>query len=254
MRRRAPGRNGFRGREWLSLLLILAAGLAATGTTAAGDAPMRFAVVRSLDNDCEPTCPEWIMADGPIDAKAPARLKALLKLTVGRRLPLLITSGGGDPDAAMALGRVLRKSRLSVVVGRTALGTCLLKDKDCKGARYLGRAFSTGAVCRLACVLALAGGSDRIAGAQAYIGRLDGKTGAKAGKRIAAYLKEMGVDKPALDAVQGKSFGMNWLRQLRAAALLTQVSADDPLWAIIGPSACTAVPALDNCRVLTVDD
>lgn len=220
---------------------------------------MRFVVVRSLDGDCEPTCPEWIMADGSIDAKAPARLKALLKLTVGRRLPLLVTSGGGDSDAAMALGRLIRKGRLDVLIARTKLDGCGIGLTECeakadKPAGPLGKAASTGAVCMAECALVLAGGVRRMAGSATVVGRIARSTGGKAGRRVTAYLTEMGVDQALLDRMPPGSVDTAMQRALHKARLLTSYFSIDPVDLIVSGSVCKATPAPDNCRVFTVDD
>ena len=84
----------------------------ALSTPADDSPPMAFAVVRSAEPGCEPTCPEWISAEGAIVAATPARLKSLLKTLGGRKLPIVIWSPGGDVDAALALGRMIRQRKL----------------------------------------------------------------------------------------------------------------------------------------------
>ena len=74
--------------------------------------PMRFVVVRSSEPGCEPVCAEWISAEGTIRAKTPGELKSLLKTLGGRKLPIVLFSPGGDVDAAMALGRLIRQNKL----------------------------------------------------------------------------------------------------------------------------------------------
>ncbi|TIV22294.1 MAG: hypothetical protein E5V90_34440, partial [Mesorhizobium sp.] len=59
-------------------------GLAAFGAAAKEDPPdlgptMRFVVVRSSATGCEPNCPEWISAEGTIEAGTPALFRRLLK-------------------------------------------------------------------------------------------------------------------------------------------------------------------------------
>ena len=80
---------------------------------------MAFVVVRSGEPGCEPTCPEWISAEGGIAANTPAQLKKLLKTLGGRKLPIVVSSPGGDVDAALALGRMIRQYKLDVAVGKT---------------------------------------------------------------------------------------------------------------------------------------
>ncbi|WP_336172550.1 hypothetical protein [Ensifer sp. MJa1] len=139
------------------------------------DADMQFLVVRSGHPGCEPTCPEWISAEGKIVGGTPARFKKFLKSLGNRRLPIVVTSPGGDVDAALALGRMIRARKLEMAVGKTRFTGCQPQQKDCvlnngKGARYIGTAYSGEAYCNSACPLMLAGGVRRVVGQWAYLG------------------------------------------------------------------------------------
>ena len=57
---------------------------------------MRFVVVRSSAPGCEPTCPEWISAEGSIVAGTPALFKRTLKGLGSRKLPVVVDSPGGN--------------------------------------------------------------------------------------------------------------------------------------------------------------
>ncbi|CAN7524104.1 MULTISPECIES: hypothetical protein [Ensifer] len=160
-------------------ILCLLAGLLASASTVlaspAGGADMQFLVVRSNQPGCEPTCPEWISAEGTIVRESPTHLKKLLKAIGDRRLPIVVTSLGGDVDAAMVLGRIIRARKLEVAVGKTRFVGCQPQQKDCrdndgKGARLIGTAYSGGAYCNSACPLMLAGGARRVVGQWAYLG------------------------------------------------------------------------------------
>ncbi|WP_353806251.1 hypothetical protein [Mesorhizobium sp.] len=85
---------------------------------------MRFVVVRSSAPGCEPTCPEWISAEGSIEAGTPALFKRTLKGLGGRKLPVVVDSPGGNVEAALALGRLLRKNKLDIAVGKTRFTGC----------------------------------------------------------------------------------------------------------------------------------
>ena len=162
------------------MILALAMGLA-TFTAAAREAPpelgptMRFVVVRSSAPGCEPNCPEWISAEGTIEAGTPALLKRLLKTLGGRQLPIVVNSPGGNVDAALQLGRIIRKSRLDIAVGTTGFSGCdpdmrgCLDDKG-KGSPYLGIAYDQGAMCNSACPLMFSGGVRRLVGEWAFLG------------------------------------------------------------------------------------
>jgi hypothetical protein len=138
-------------------------------------APMAFSIVRSISPGCEPSCPEWIFAQGQIVANSPTGLKRILKVVGTRKLPILVQSPGGDIDAAMAMGRLIRERKLDVGVSGTRFEGCVPTDPDCKlgpEARevYAGMAFSGGAFCVSACPLMLAGGVNRLASHWAYVG------------------------------------------------------------------------------------
>ncbi|WP_245455667.1 MULTISPECIES: hypothetical protein [unclassified Mesorhizobium] len=137
--------------------------------------PMRFVVVRSNAVGCEPNCPEWISAEGTIEAGTPALLKRMLKRLGGRKLPIVVDSPGGNVDAALTLGRLIRRSGLDIAVGKTWFDGCMPDDKDCtanKGsdAGYFGEPYASGAICNSACPLMFAGGVRRVVGEWAYLG------------------------------------------------------------------------------------
>ncbi|RWM71021.1 MAG: hypothetical protein EOR81_31990 [Mesorhizobium sp.] len=136
---------------------------------------MRFVVVRSDAPGCEPTCPEWISAEGSIEAGTPALFKRTLKALGGRKLPVVVNSPGGNVEAALALGRLIRKNKLDIAVGKTGFTGCqpdakVCMENDGKGARYFGNAYADGAICNSACPLMLAGGIRRVVGQWAFLG------------------------------------------------------------------------------------
>ncbi|WP_162704272.1 hypothetical protein [Ensifer sp.] len=156
-------------------MAALVASAATVRAAPAGGDAMQFLVVRSNQVGCEPTCPEWISAEGTIVRDSPARLQKLLKSIGNRRLPIVVTSPGGDVDAAMALGRIIRARKLDVAVGKTRFIGCQPQQKDCrdndgKGARFIGITYSGEAYCASACPLMLAGGIRRVVGQWAYLG------------------------------------------------------------------------------------
>ncbi|WP_411962294.1 hypothetical protein [Mesorhizobium sp. CA4] len=167
-------------RELLRLGLGAAAGLATLNAAAKEIPPdygpaMRFVVVRSSAPGCEPNCPEWISAEGTIEAGTPALLKRLLKTLGGRQLPIVVNSPGGNVDAALQLGRMVRKNKLDIAVGITEFSGCSpgtknCRDNDGKDQPYSGVAYDSGAMCNSACPLMFAGGIRRVVGEWAYLG------------------------------------------------------------------------------------
>lgn len=136
---------------------------------------MQFGIVRSNAPGCEPTCPEWISAQGVIRRDTPALLKRVLKILDGRKLPIIVDSPGGNVDAAMALGRMIRKNKLDIAVGKTYCdgfypGSSCFRASEGVILRHLGDPFDRGAMCNSACPLMFVGGNRRLVGDQAFFG------------------------------------------------------------------------------------
>ena len=137
------------------------------------DLSMQFAVVRGSSPSCEPKCPEWIWAEGDIRSDTAKRFKTFLKTLGDRKLPLIIQSPGGDVDAALAMGRMIRAKKMDVAVGYTTFTSCAPRQKDCKAAKtggYTGVAAPGFAYCNSACPMVLAGGMRRLVGSWAHLG------------------------------------------------------------------------------------
>jgi hypothetical protein len=91
-----------------------------------------------------------------------------------KKLPVFISSNGGNVDAAFAIGREIRKRRLDVAVERTVLEKCqnapapcdrrTLKDGD------KGRPEPIAASCVSSCVFILAAGTERLVPIYGYVG------------------------------------------------------------------------------------
>lgn len=143
--------------------------------TPAYDLPMRVVVVRNNVPGCEPLCPQWISAEGQITSKSPAVFKKALAKAKNMQLPIVISSTGGDVDAALAIGRMIRERRLDIVVGWTYFADCAPYQKDCalpkarKGV-YRGIALSHQGYCLSACSFILASGEKRLLGEGAFVG------------------------------------------------------------------------------------
>ncbi|WP_442577677.1 hypothetical protein ACSBOB_19120 [Mesorhizobium sp. ASY16-5R] len=240
-----------------ALCVALTSSLLAADSAAQQPWPMRFAVVRTNDTACEPTCPEWISAEGAVGAKTPALLKATLKTLGGRKLPIILFSSGGNRDAAMELGRIIRRGGLDVAVGRTMFTGCRPDEKDCrandgKGADFFGQALSRGH-CAAECTLVLAGGVERIVPDQAifHVRLTDPKMSKAAERKLLAYLKEMGVGPSLLDALKTPPDSNLDMAPLKASGLITGTRAVE---SITGSAICKTFPAPDNCRVFTTMD
>lgn len=130
------------------------------------DRPMEFVIVRSNAGYCEPSCPEWIYGEGQIVAATPAAFAKVLKQAGARRLPLVLMSPGGNVDAAIEIGRIVRERKMAVQVGFTRLDTCATgaacPDGETARREARGMIVVAGAFCWSACPLILAGGERRL--------------------------------------------------------------------------------------------
>lgn len=165
-----------------ALVLLAGAGEAATRTTKKPEAeksiydqPLRVVVVRNIIGNCEPLCPQWISAEGQITAKSASVFKKALAGIGEQKLPVVITSTGGDLDAALAIGEMIRKRGLDVAVGMTHFGVCAPYQKTCKLPKaqkgiYRGFVIAGQGFCVSACPLILAAGKQRFGGPETYVG------------------------------------------------------------------------------------
>jgi hypothetical protein len=139
------------------------------------DQPMRVVIVRSVMGGCEPSCPQWISAEGQITAKSPAVFKKALAKAKDLRLPVVVTSTGGDVDAALKIGEMIRERHLDVAVGWTYFGGCAPHQTNCKLPKaqkgvYRGVIMSGQGFCVSACAFILAAGEKRFMGEGTAVG------------------------------------------------------------------------------------
>ncbi|WP_296038823.1 hypothetical protein [uncultured Agrobacterium sp.] len=134
---------------------------------------MNFILVS--DGDCSDTCVQWVSAEGAITHATPTRFAAFLATLKNRKLPIVIQSVGGDVDAALAIGQMIRNRKLDTAIGRTQLNDCPMLDPRCKekmvkGGWSSGTVRSGGAYCFSACPFVVAGGVNRAASPNTSIG------------------------------------------------------------------------------------
>ena len=139
--------------------------------------PMNFLIVRDSSQWCEPTCPEWISAEGKIEANTANKLARLLQNPALRKLPLVLHSGGGSINAALAMGRMVRAYKMDTAVGQATLIGCAPRDRDvgkCKPRAdfqaFDGTASAGRAYCGSACPLVLLGGMHRVVDPSSLVG------------------------------------------------------------------------------------
>ncbi|MGV1755931.1 hypothetical protein ACQZ6F_09550 [Rhizobium sp. A22-96] len=143
----------------------------------AGGSPMRFLLVHGDMGQCraDSSCPDWISAEGQIMPDSPRKLQRFLKRLGDRKLPIVVSSPGGDVRAAMEMAYAIRKQKLSVAVGRTRSRACPYAEPICSAAiakdgSIKGEPFSAGAICFSACPLFFSGGVQRVSSPFALLG------------------------------------------------------------------------------------
>jgi len=136
--------------------------------------PMQVNVVRSAHPGCEPQCPQWIAAQGRIVAGSARRFREVLGQLGGRKLPVLIDSGGGSVTDGLSIGRLIRAKGLQVAVTKTVYSPCAPADAACRKARtggeLRGLAEARYSKCASSCAFILAGGTLRLVGPGTGVG------------------------------------------------------------------------------------
>ena len=114
---------------------------------------------------CGTLCPEWIMAEGAITELTVQRFRAILDEVKDVNLPVVLNSVGGDLDAALAIGRMIRARGLDTIVATTEPLGCAPRDQSCNRAKrlslpYTGFTYTPG-TCARECLFILAAGVRR---------------------------------------------------------------------------------------------
>lgn len=138
------------------------------------EAPMKVVRVRGSRPECEPNCPEWISAEGRIVPTTGGEFKRALAKLGDRKLPILLSSLGGDVKQAEEIAWLIRGKRLDVVVAKTEILPCAPADKVCRELRtkgiVQGRPIDDLTPCASACPIILSGGVRRFVGPKSFLG------------------------------------------------------------------------------------
>ncbi|WP_162950131.1 hypothetical protein [Rhizobium jaguaris] len=268
-------RLGFLASFCLIIVSFFLPLVAAIPTAAAAQAPeewpMNFALVRS--GNCKEICVQWISAEGKITADTPKRFKELLKSLKGQKLSVVFQSRGGDVDAALSVGRMIRAAGLETAVGRTQLNDCPMMVPRCaekivRDGWSEGEVRAGAAYCFSACPFVLAGGRVRAAATNAYIGlhqitngpnrqdtgrrnldEISTKADPALKRRLSIYLDEMGVSSDDVFAMMGLATpeGLYYVQSAEAlkSGVITKVFsyADEPGDVVRGTGLKTATPS-----------
>ncbi|TGW07589.1 hypothetical protein EN788_35915, partial [Mesorhizobium sp. M2D.F.Ca.ET.145.01.1.1] len=107
---------------FLASLTLVGTSSGAAKQKAPEEWPMNFILVRN--GDCNVSCIQWISAEGIIKPDTDRQFEKFLRSLKGQRLPIVFQSGGGNVDAALAIGHMIRDANLETAIGRTQLNGC----------------------------------------------------------------------------------------------------------------------------------
>ncbi|MEI2296571.1 hypothetical protein [Ensifer sp. MJa1] len=262
--------------SFLLAIVIAASPFAgALASSYAPDSPMTFQIVRSSSPECEPTCPEWIVAAGSIEPDTPASLRKLLKTLGSRRLPIVIASNGGDRPAALEVGRIIRKQKLTVAIGFANTIKCQAKPSVCRKIPFVpGTPRFDGINCISGCVYLFGGGVVRLNAPGNVVGLHKGsmviysrdnksfkamkdakraeRMMRKAKQEIATYLSEMGIKTELVEKAHSQEgvYEVPWDEQLSWGLVTGLIQEQD----FTNPGACKSQPAPVNCVTRATTD
>ena len=253
----------------------LAPGLAWAGAQAAGavttsdvqpaDAPMTVAIVESNAPGCRPRCPRWIAASGQITGDTPALFRKVLQQAGRLKLPVLLHSPGGSVDAAIEIGRMLRRAGFDTAVALTSYAGCAPGAKACKlppaqRGVYRGAAREEAGYCASACPLILAGGVSRYAQASSYVGVHQFRTTWTRERiryrdtlRIANGRKTISRKVVSRQVSQYDSYGIDGPTRKKVAAYLSQMGVSAVLVTEMEKAPFTALNRLLPSRMMELN-
>lgn len=211
----------------------------AAAATRATSQPM--VVVRMRGKDwCRKRCPEWILAEGTITAGTPALFRRLLAEVGSAKLPVVLDSPGGDIEAAVEIGRMIRSRGLTTIIGRSEMQGCGPRQGSCTppGLPYMGYVVPTG-VCARACLLVLAAGAQRVGYWVSEAQFLD----ADAAGRARGYLADMGISAGLLPRLRRSSLPLDRAELLHFGFSTGRKRVED----FTGASVCLRPTPAPNC-------
>ena len=255
---------------WLLLLLALLAvpvisgarasdsgAVASSSTAEKAPEPMLVARMRATGR-CGSRCPEWIMAQGIFTPNTPQRFRQLLRQMGSEKLPVVLDSLGGDLDAALEIGRMIRAKGLTTIVGRNEVQGCAPREAACNEGRPVGLAYagfvSIPGDCANACLLVLAAGTQRIGywiTEAAFAAPDSFKTrtaGADPAALIGRYLADMGISPGLLPRLRRSGLPLDRAEMLHFGLSTGRQRVED----FTGSSICARPSPAANCLALTV--
>lgn len=196
------------------------------------------------------------MARGTITPVTPQRFRQLLQQIGGRKLPVVLDSPGGDLDAALEIGRMVRAAGLTTIVGRTEIEGCIEDEASCFDIRPSGVALAgfaaPGGDCSAACLLVLAGGRQRIGywvspvSFPALSSFESRKLGSEAAEAIASYFSSMGISPGLIPRLRRSSLPLDRSELLHFGLSTGRQRVED----FTGSSICLGMRPAPNCLTL----
>jgi hypothetical protein len=151
-------------RVFASLILIVLT----AGAVRAGDEPMTVTLQRLPDASCFGPCPQWLALSGRITKESPAILRKALAANPKVKV-IMVSSGGGDVTSAEAMGDIIRKRRMDIIVGAGRAADCFSDPGNCAGKSAV-TAMPGPSYCASACVQLLAAGVNRAVWPRSQVG------------------------------------------------------------------------------------
>ncbi len=220
--------------------------------------PMTVVIVRNSSQNCEPLCPQWIAARGVITPDTPKLFKAVLDQLGDLKLPVVFHSPGGDFDAGLEIGRMIRARDLDTMIVGTSFIRCAPEDTGCKppggGTLYKGFPMAMLDVrCDGACLFAALGGTTLLSVASETVLDVPDAYSARGDERPVAvqlmlYFAEMGADKQLLTMMQElKPRARIALNAEQQASLLNAITPHPWTVEMLAPSQCQQVKRSSLC-------
>jgi|GEM_PF-1351625 len=170
---------------------------AATATPAPKKNPTAI-LMRNSDKACEPNCPEFIYVGRFISDDTAGEIEAISTRMKGKALPVVFNAPFGNAVSAMAVGRTMRKLKLTALAMEVTFDSCspfILTSclPEAKSGAYLASTLQPTAYCNGACMIGFAGGVTRAAVAKAFtlVSPMDGSLGQQVADDNQRYLKEI---------------------------------------------------------------
>jgi hypothetical protein len=222
----------------------------ASSTPADSQEPMQFHVVLPCLGSSS-SCASFVLADGVIGPNSGAQFRAFWqRIAAGRKSDLLRAVGfrspGGDMAGGMDLGTAIRERGLETFVAAKYTEIRSLADP--------GVTYHDG-MCASACVLAFAGGVNRIMRDEGRLGIHQFRATAfdigesEAQRQVAIYgiyLQQMGVDRSLVDmASMVPPASVHWLTQAEAQATrLDNSGGGFVAWSLVASQANLATASI----------